>query len=178
MSKASCPQGHEFTEDNTYTDKRGYRHCVTCRRDRMRARRAANPGLGRGGFNKTKTHCPKGHEYSEENTYFNPQGRRMCRTCARANSNRQAIKKYGITVEQFNEMLEKQENQCKICSIDLSHSRSAICVDHDHSCCPTSTACGRCVRGLLCHDCNTGLGRFKDSPELLRKAAEYLSAKL
>jgi len=176
--KTKCPEGHPYDDLNSYVDKNGYVHCRRCRLERMRIRRAASPGLGQGGFNKAKTHCPKGHGYTQENTYINPQGRRTCRECAKANGNRQTIKKYGITVDRFNELLEMQNGKCLICEVDLSHSRTSICVDHDHSCCPDSKACGKCVRGLLCHPCNRGLGAFRDSPELLKKAAEYLSAKI
>ena len=43
---------------------------------------------------------------------------------------------------------------------------SALCIDHDHT-------TGK-VRGMLCHDCNTSLGKFRDNPDILRKAADYL----
>lgn len=40
--------------------------------------------------------------------------------------------------------------------------------------CPGRNACGRCIRGLLCSRCNVGLGNFRDRPDLLLKAVEYL----
>lgn len=49
-------------------------------------------------------------------------------------------------------------------------------VDHDHSCCDGSRdTCGRCIRGVLCSLCNTGLGCFKEQGDLLLRAREYLS---
>jgi len=61
-----------------------------------------------------------------------------------------------------------------VCAICLQPERIAgrsLSVDHDHRCCD---GCEKCVRGLLCHGCNVGIGNLMDSPELLRKAAEYL----
>ena len=75
--KTHCPQGHEFTSENTYTDPRGYRHCKTCRRERMADRRPEGPGAG--AHNAAKTHCPQGHEYDRVNS----AGSRECLTCRR-----------------------------------------------------------------------------------------------
>ena len=80
------------------------------------------------------------------------------------------LARYQITPELFDEMVEKQEGRCAIC-----HERKILVVDHDHSCCSTSRTCGKCVRGLLCHGCNLGLGLFSDDPELLQRAIDYLA---
>jgi hypothetical protein len=59
----------------------------------------------------------------------------------------------------------EQDHKCRICKIDLRPLRTnQIHVDHK----------GRIVRGILCANCNTGLGKFMDSPDLLDSAAEYL----
>lgn len=76
----------------------------------------------------------------------------------------------GIMVEKYYEMIEQQDNRCAICN--EKEKRTAknkilkLCVDHDH-------ATGK-VRQLLCHDCNTGLGKFKDNQDLLQSAIDYL----
>jgi hypothetical protein len=49
-------------------------------------------------------------------------------------------------------------------------------VDHDHACCPGTRSCGKCIRGMLCNRCNTGLGMFLDDPNRLRHAASYLES--
>ena len=67
--------------------------------------------------------------------------------------------KYGLTVEQWEEM---SLDGCAICGL-----KDNLCVDHDHT-------TGE-VRSVLCKTCNTGLGMFKDSPELLAAAAAYLT---
>jgi hypothetical protein len=173
--KTHCVNGHEFNEDNTYLYG-GAKHCRVCQRNRMRLRRPAT--VGKGGLNSSKTHCPQNHEYTDENTYTNPQGRRWCRACAKANGHVQKIKRYGITVEQYNEMLENQGYKCKICAGEFWNEVGSPNIDHNHSCCPKETSCGKCVRGLLCGECNQGLGRFKDNINFLYTAISYLSGNI
>lgn len=86
-----------------------------------------------------------------------------CRVCANdLNKTLKAIAKHRIP------LLEKQGYMCAICGRDLSEAqpRHSV-VDHDHD---TGV-----VRGVLCHNCNTGIGRFSDNVELLEKAIEYLT---
>lgn len=73
-------------------------------------------------------------------------------------------KRFGINIEQYQEMLEAQGGGCAICGgKDENYS---LAVDHCH-------ATGR-IRGLLHSKCNQGIGLFGDSPDLLRAAAAYL----
>lgn len=75
--------------------------------------------------------------------------------------------KYGITAAEFDTMLAAQGGGCAVCGTTEPPGRGQrFHVDHCHS-------TGR-VRGLLCNECNVGLGKFKDSTDLLRRAAEYL----
>ena len=76
-------------------------------------------------------------------------------------------REYGITLDQYNEMLEVQGGVCAICG-NTCQTRSRLAVDHDHE-------TGK-VRGLLCNGCNRGIGLLNDSPELLRAAIGYLTA--
>jgi len=71
-------------------------------------------------------------------------------------------------------MLEDQAGVCAICGL-INENGRMLAVDHDHSCCPGDRSCGKCVRKLLCGDCNMGLGKFKDDVELLAKAISYLA---
>jgi hypothetical protein len=65
------------------------------------------------------------------------------------------------------ELLARQEGKCLICGVEFkSLSRRLWHIDHCHE---TGV-----VRGMLCQDCNTSLGKFGDSPAVLRKAADYL----
>src|SRR6185312_6744612 len=169
--KTHCPQGHAYDEDNTYLSGSN-KHCKTCRRERMKLRRPAS-GVGAGGIDKAKTHCPKGHEYTEENTYRNPQGRRSCRKCGAANSFVERIKRYGLSLKQYVDILAGQNDSCAICSRKfLTEVKEHI--DHDHGCCSGQKSCGRCVRGILCPRCNYLLGCVDDSPEILTNAVRYL----
>jgi hypothetical protein len=86
-----------------------------------------------------------------------------------AQRRRYALRKYyKMTEAQFEELYQRQEGLCAIC-----RRRVKLVVDHDHGCCPNSKTCGRCVRGLLCDRCNTGL-YLLDEPLLKEAALEYL----
>ena len=75
------------------------------------------------------------------------------------------IKKYyGITVEEYDAMLEKQDGVCAICGSPPNGRK--LSVDHCHD--------GGHVRGLLCDSCNTGIGHLKDDVSLINAAALYL----
>lgn len=78
---------------------------------------------------------------------------------------------YGLTSEQYGQMLADQAGVCSICGepevrVTSKGELTTLHVDHDHE--------TNAVRSLLCYRCNSGLGSFRDKPELLRKAAEYL----
>ncbi len=78
---------------------------------------------------------------------------------------------YGITPEDRLELLKKQEGKCAICRSEYSDSRNRnLAIDHCHT--------TKKVRGLLCSNCNNGLGRFKDNVILLQNAIAYLGKSL
>jgi len=83
--------------------------------------------------------------------------------------------RYGITPEQYDEMLESQDYCCAICGTNQSELTKRMSVDHDHNCCPGLFTCGQCLRGLLCSNCNLALGGFKDKESILKSALIYLS---
>ena len=109
------------------------------------------------GFNRNKNK-PRGIEH-------------RCRDCER---DQKLLRKYGITVADFNDLLAAQKDGCAICGSLEPGGKGAFHVDHDHACCPGAMSCGRCVRALLCHRCNTLLGAAKDDVGMLTAAAEYL----
>lgn len=80
---------------------------------------------------------------------------------------------YGITLAQYNTLLEQQGGVCAICKATNPSGRD-LCVDHDHRCCPGARSCGKCVRSLLCSRCNIGIGQFLDDPMVMRVAAAYI----
>lgn len=83
---------------------------------------------------------------------------------------------HGITVEQYQEMLDSQNGVCAICGypekVTLNGKVKPLSVDHCHK--TRNSGKGKGVRALLCQACNVGLGKFNDDSELLMKAAEYL----
>ena len=94
-----------------------------------------------------------------------------CRECwADYQAEQCLMRVFGISKATFERMLKSQGGGCAICETKLGMVRAGkqlrLCVDHCHS--------TGMVRGILCNSCNNGLGRFKDDPELLERAARYL----
>lgn len=78
------------------------------------------------------------------------------------------LHRYGLTLEDFDGMLEFQGHACGMCREKFQDGQ-VICVDHDHACHPEEKqACKKCVRGLLCKDCNTALGHIERRYEMAR----------
>lgn len=75
---------------------------------------------------------------------------------------------YNLSENDYNQLIISQNNKCAICSKDYNDpNKGKLDIDHCH-------ATGK-VRGLLCRSCNTAIGKFKDNPELLKKAIDYLT---
>jgi len=100
--------------------------------------------------------------------YPKPRSQR-CKICARRRTrdrkhHAHITKTYGVTIEEYYEMLEQQGSGCAICGGGTS--RRYFAVDHNH-------ATGE-PRGLLCARCNKILAAVRDNPDTLRQAARYL----
>ncbi len=82
---------------------------------------------------------------------------------------RQSLKKYGVTKEQYQDMLRLQNHKCPIClsGLDPFDGTKNCHIDHCHK--------TGMVRGILCFKCNVALGGFNDNLDTLRRAADYLS---
>lgn len=95
--------------------------------------------------------------------------------CNLCRADRVRYNTYKLTPEAFEDLRNAQGDACAICKGSFAGvATKNIHVDHDHTCCKGKKTCGRCVRSLLCGQCNTGIGMFKDNPELLDNAAAYL----
>ncbi len=113
--------------------------------------------------------CTKCGETKEQDQFR--KHRNACKKCCRVAGKKYqtpeqkfkwAIKtKYDLSLEQYEQMLIDQNNQCYICNAE-----EKLVIDHCHE-------SGK-VRGLLCNHCNLVLGHAKDNPALLRLAANYL----
>jgi hypothetical protein len=64
---------------------------------------------------------------------------------------------YSITLDDFEAILLAQGNACAFCRRPPEDNTKRFHVDHDHACCPGRVSCGKCIRGLLCHFCNSSL---------------------
>lgn len=98
-----------------------------------------------------------------------------CKACMK---NKKYVARYGITSEQVAALKAKQNWCCKLCGIhEDSTEQGLLYVDHDHSHCTAKNGCPDCVRGLLCRDCNIGIGHFHDDVALMALAIEYIRLK-
>jgi hypothetical protein len=95
-------------------------------------------------------------------TSFSSASSTLCR------KHRNTAKKYSLPEDQ---LIRYYTSPCTVCGATDSHT-----IDHDHSCCNGNFSCGKCIRGILCGRCNVVLGHTQDSPDLLRKAADYLES--
>ena len=114
----------------------------------------------------TEFHKSKDHRYGV---------RPDCKSCVQKRvADRWVQYKYGLTDEEVQELLVKQDHKCAGCGSAAAPrmvtrqrwSKIGLCVDHDHD-------TGR-VRGLLCSACNSALGQVKDNPAVLMNLAGYL----
>lgn len=92
--------------------------------------------------------------------------------CSTCQISYQRFKSFGVTEEEYQDMLKSQRSCCAICEVPITEyakegDTSNFAVDHDHT-------TGK-VRGLLCNRCNRGLGYFKDSINNLKRALNYIS---
>ena len=74
---------------------------------------------------------------------------------------------YGITVEQYNELLEKQNHCCAMCGEHKSNFKRNLHVDHNHE--------TKAIRALLCTRCNPLIGYARESTERLQMGIDYLN---
>lgn len=105
-------------------------------------------------------HCVECNKDDQIKYRQTPAGRKSKKKIVR----RHELKmRYGITLDYWNELFDGQDNKCAICATE---STRLWATDHCHA---TNK-----VRGILCDSCNQGLGRFKDDPTFLRRAADYV----
>lgn len=149
--KPRCIRGHVLEGDNLQINVgklgRQQRCCITCRTERDKKRRSSPEERAR--------QAQAMREWAKKN----PE--KVAYT-----ERKRAVGRYGLTVERYDAMLAEQGGVCAICHEKCKSGRR-LSVDHEHD-------TGR-VRGLLCGNCNQGLGRFRDSPELFMAALKYLS---
>lgn len=92
-------------------------------------------------------------------------------SCKECRSWGHLMRRYKLDKEAYSELVESQGGRCAICG---TVPDGKLHVDHNHSCCPGFNTCGQCVRGLLCMNCNRGIGHMQDDVEILKSAVKYL----
>lgn len=133
--------------------------CRTCFQATARVRKEANPELKQVARERTQRWRQENPErYAANQQRFKDSGG-MKKSLRKWHLR----KNYGLTPEQYDEMLERQGGGCAICG--KPPGDIALHVDHCHD-------TGR-VRGLLCFSCNAGLGQFRHDPQLLGRAMDY-----
>lgn len=128
--------------------------------------------------------CGRCREEKGEDSFYFDRNRAIyaawCKECTkvyqreRARSKKgkayQRMRMYGLTPDGYEELLSRQKWACAICGAPPEPHRKGtsptLVVDHSHR--------TGIVRGLLCRRCNSGIGYFQDSPDILYRAARYL----
>lgn len=120
-------------------------------------------------FGQTCTKCLEYLPYDQFDSHRVARSgfKSWCKKCVRASI-------YGLSKFQYAEILDSQGGTCAICPRTPEDNTKALAVDHDHTCCPGIGSCGKCVRGILCSDCNRAIGLLQDSPELILNAYQYI----
>jgi len=123
--------------------------------------------------------CTKCGESKAYNNFYRQNASRdgyyaWCKDCSKQHSvsrrnqtrNTDLIRKYGITHQDYLDMLDEQEHKCAVCGLpEEKNFNGKLCVDHNHK-------TGK-VRGLLCNPCNKALGLAMDSAEILYNLYKY-----
>ena len=133
--------------------------CKTCFQRRAAARYRASPDAAKERTRRWREDNPE--KYAANQRKHRESGRKK-----EADRRSYLKRKYGLTLEDYDRMLEAQDGGCAICGRPPRPDIS-LHVDHDHE-------TGR-IRGLLCFPCNNTLGDFEDDPARLYAAADYLT---
>ena len=112
--------------------------------------------------------CFQCDDFKDLSEFYNGTG--LCKTCSDERGKQYykstyRFSRYGLTKEEFEQMIDSQDNTCPICRKTLDNE---IHIDHCHT--------SKKVRGILCGKCNKGLGQFEDDITVLQNAIKYLEA--
>lgn len=167
--------GEAKAPDAFYKDARypmGDIHCAQCRRNKVKAWRDKHPERAAEISRRSRSKNPQAARERAVNWHRNNRDKHLAYMKQRRASHGESIRDsklksvFGITLAEYNSMLEQQGGCCAICGKDSRANSKRLAVDHCHK---TNR-----VRGLLCSPCNQALGIFKDSTQLLTSAINYL----
>lgn len=147
-TKRKVPVNKKCAEEKYLASLNGNLYCCSCRKEKSK-----------------EQFSPDKHQSNGLSGY--------CTECLIIKNRVNVLKrKYNLTLEEFKELLEKQNGKCKICDKNLSYinltknQKDSACVDHSHK---TNE-----VRGILCSACNLAIGLLQDKKEIIMKAYKYL----
>jgi len=185
IKKGFCRIHGELTPEISMISKEKYGERIRCKLCKREYGKISNYNRSHGKiidrrFNDIPSICEMhGREKNKENYYTcdicaNERHRRKYKKNIqeeRTKSILQNLKHTNLTREMYDLMFEEQKGLCKICNqpetrISRQGEATRLAVDHCHRTLK--------IRALLCHDCNTGLGKFSDNADLLRNAITYL----
>jgi hypothetical protein len=156
-----CTKCHETKPAEQFTrvnGKKAPKHglsswCKSCQSEVAKKWNRANPEKCKANFRKWAK--------KDNGAYYQANKERLAPLIRRSNLKL----RYGITPEQYEQMFRDQNGVCAICSEPPLKER--LCVDHDHK--------TGAVRELLCKDCNVAIARFRENPDSLAAAINYLN---
>jgi hypothetical protein len=174
----TCPKcGVSKPFDNFYINRSarsGYNsYCKECDKKRLKERHQKTyNSIFPKKIVDNKVHCRRCDQYLDKEHFgFN---KTYCKECMIALGHIGNLKKYGLSRDDYVVMEFEQNGVCKICGNEEKHNKR-LSVDHDHSCCEGQVSCGKCIRGLLCNQCNKTLGLVKDDVQRLQAMIDYLT---
>lgn len=112
--------------------------------------------------NNKESFLKRSHDYRERNP-----------NKAREIARRSHLRKYNITLEDYDFLLRNQNGVCYLCKGEPDEGKN-LYIDHDHQCCDGNYSCGSCIRGLVHLKCNTIIAYAGDNPSFLRQLAMSL----
>lgn len=195
-----CKKHGELTENDIKKEKFTYivngekkeghqLRCLQCRRDKDRKYKLNNPDKHKASASRSRNEQrrlyregltdiePKANIWGRQDRLKNPEkykewDSKHRKKLGQLRNTQEVCRRLNWKVEDYYKMHSDQNGKCAICNLEeTSKSRTdgkirALAIDHCHK-------SGK-IRNLLCHDCNTGIGKFKDNIELMKQAILYL----
>lgn len=164
MSKGVFPNGNNglFRSGTDHRRTNGFsKNHPEYRKNIMTREMAKKKQQDRQKIRKSKPQYKEQAKIWQKNYYLNNKEK---------NRNSTLLRKFGITIQQYNRMIKNQNNTCAICSKKETYKQHGLikqlAVDHCHK--------TQKVRELLCHKCNIGIGMFLEDVSIIDKAKNYL----
>ena len=152
QTKTCCSCNQTYGIDNFYNNKQNkdgkHSYCKPCSREKHR-------NLPESSKQKTRDRVRRWAKENPKRVLYLDRAKNL-------------KKKYGITLDDYEEILKSQDGKCGICKSPESGNKNngMFCVDHDHNI--------NEVRGLLCNKCNSAIGLLGDNLESVKAAVKYL----